>query len=276
MPSHPPQRRPIRDLPPATLEGGALWDRLAGRRPAVFLDYDGTLTAIVSRPQDATIDEDVRGVIRSLAAVCPVAIISGRDTGDVRRLVDVAGITYAGSHGFDILGADGGVVQHGTQFLPALDAAEQRLRPAVAGTPGAGVERKRFAITVHFRQVDAADVAHLEGLVRDIAGAIPGLKVTGGKMVWEIRPLLDWDKGKALLSLLETLDVGGGTILPLYIGDDVTDEDAFVALDQRGVSLVVRGEDDSRPTAAAFSLADPAAVIGFLRALGERLHGREI
>ena len=110
---------------------------LSGRRVAVFLDYDGTLTPIVERPEDALLPAETRAAIERLAALAPVAIVSGRDLADVRRLIGIEGITYAGSHGFDVVLPDGSAHQRGTEFLPALDAAERDLRARLASVPGA-------------------------------------------------------------------------------------------------------------------------------------------
>src|SRR5215510_16384450 len=96
----------------------------SGDRLAVFLDYDGTLTPIVSHPEDAWLPESMRETLRSLAGRLPVAILSGRDLDDVRGRVLVDGIVYAGSHGFDIAGAGGVRRELGAACLSVLDAAE--------------------------------------------------------------------------------------------------------------------------------------------------------
>ena len=129
-----------------------LLPRLREQRPAVFLDYDGTLTPIVARPELAVLSETMRRTLRTLAARCPVAIVSGRDRGDVRSLVGIEGLIYAGSHGFDITGM-GLRYEHGHGFVASLDRAEQELLGALSGIDGARVERKKFAIAVHFREV---------------------------------------------------------------------------------------------------------------------------
>lgn len=261
----------IAELPSVQADARELLDRLGGRTPVVFLDYDGTLTPIVERAEDATIDDGVRNTIRALSQLCTVAIVSGRDLDDVRNMVGVEGIWYAGSHGFDIAGPDGARTQHAAEFLDVLDAAEANLRPRLAPIAGARLERKRFAIAVHFRQVAPDDVAAVEHQVRAVAGEHADLKVTGGKMIFELRPDVDWNKGSALLALLNTLGLDRGDVVPLYIGDDETDEDGFRALADRGIGLVVRGEHDSRDTSAEFALDDPAAVVALLEALRQQL-----
>lgn len=265
-----PALRAIADVP--TVAGRrdllALW--LASREPAVFLDYDGTLTPIVDDPAAAVLADDARRSLARLAGKCTVAVLSGRDLADVRRLVAVPDLVYAGSHGLDIAGPGGISVQHGVEALPALDEAERRLAPLVSSVPGALLERKRLALSVHYRMVrDAAAVVRLEEAARAAAGA--GLRIVAGKKVLDLRPDLDWDKGRALGWLLTALQLPVPDTLPLYVGDDVTDEDAFASLAGRGVGIVVRGEDDGRPTRAAGSLRDPAEVATLLDDLASLL-----
>jgi trehalose 6-phosphate phosphatase len=239
----------------------------------VFLDYDGTLTPIVDRPEDAAIPEETRRGVAALAGVCPVAVVSGRDLADVRAMVSVEGIHYAGSHGFDILAPDGSSHQKARDLLPRLDAAEAELRPLLEGIEGVRVERKRFAVAVHFRLADEARVPEVEAAVDRIAAAHPDLRKTGGKKIFELRPGIPWDKGKALLFVLDVLGLEGDQVLPVYVGDDETDEDAFRAIRERGLGVVVRGEDDDRPTAAHLALDDPAEARAFLEELAAILGG---
>lgn len=258
----------IRDLPSAVHRADELAHRLAAKTPAVFLDYDGTLTPIVEDPAAATLPAPTRDAIRALARVAPVAIISGRDLADVRAMVGIDGIAYAGSHGFDILEPSGGRHQHAAEALPALDRAEAQLAEAVATVPGATVERKRFAVAVHFRGVEAAHVGTIEQAVDEALAADPGqLRKTGGKKIFELRPAVAWDKGKALLWLLDTLGLDRRDVVPVYVGDDVTDEDAFAAIADHGVGIVVRGEDDERATAAQYCLDSPDDVRDLLMKL---------
>jgi len=236
-------------------------------RAAVFLDYDGTLTPIVSQPEDAWLSDSMRQKLRELAARAPVAILSGRDLDDVRRRVNIDAIVYAGSHGFDIAGPHGLRRQMATEFLPTLDLAEKELHAALDGISGARVERKRFSIAAHYRHVNENDVPKVEQAVGEVATRHRKLRRINGKKVYELLPDVAWDKGKAVLWLLETLGLESrsGGIHPIYIGDDSTDEDAFRALEQRGIGILV--SEQSQPTAARYSLRDPAEVERFLRAL---------
>ncbi len=242
----------------------AILERAAGRRLALFLDYDGTLTPIVERPEDAVLAPETREALRRLAGRHALAIVSGRDLADVRARVGLAGLTYAGSHGFDIDGPAGSHVHEAARdSAPRLAAAAGELERETAALAGVQVERKRFAVAVHFRRARPTDVPAVEAAVDRALARHAGLRKTGGKMIFELRPDVDWDKGRAVLWLIETLRLGDA--LPVYIGDDVTDEDAFRALAGRGLGIAV--QDAPQPTAASLTLRDPDEVRALLGGL---------
>lgn len=255
-----------RDLPSA-LSDQALAHRLANHEPAVFLDYDGVLSPIVEHPEDAILDPATRQALVRLADRVPVAIVSGRDLADVRGMVDVDGLVYAGSHGWDIEGLDAQVEARGEEYLESLRAAEHELYERVNDIAGVRVERKRYAIAVHFRQVDDANVDGLERVVREVAAEHPDLRVTGGKRIFELRPDLEWNKGTAVTWLVGQLGLERDDVVPIYIGDDETDEDAFRALSGCGVGVIV--EPDTAETAASHMLADTGQVVDFLELLAQ-------
>jgi trehalose-phosphatase len=235
------------------------------RRVAVFLDYDGTLTAIVSQPENAGLSDSMRQALRELAVRAPVAILSGRDLDDVRRRVDIDSIVYGGSHGFDIAGPRGLRRQMATDFLRNLDVVEKELHEGLDSVPGTRVERKLFSVAGHYRNVKENDVAAVERAFGAVAARHPELRRIDGKKVYELLPHIAWDKGKAVIWLLETLGLDRENVRPVYIGDDRTDEDAFRALQQSGIGILV--SEQSQPSAASYSLKDPAEVERFLRAL---------
>lgn len=245
----------------------------SGDRLAVFLDYDGTLTPIVSRPQDAWLSESMRETLRSLAARVPVAILSGRDLDDVRGRMLVDGIVYAGSHGFDIASAGGLRREFGAAYLPVLGAAEAELREMLDDIPGAQLERKHFSVAAHYRNVKENDAFKVAVAVDAVAARHRELRRINGKKVYELLPDIDWDKGKAVLWLLETLDLERGNAPPIYIGDDRTDEDAFRALEKRGVGILV--SEQPHATAASYRLKNPEEVECFLKKITERLQSAE-
>ena len=234
-------------------------------RPAVFLDYDGTLTPIVSQPEKALLSDSMRQALQSLVMQAPVAILSGRDLDDVRQRVNISAIVYAGSHGFDIAGPRGLRKELATEFLPRLDIVEKEIGEQLTGIPGARLERKRFSIAAHYRNVNESDVPKVERAVSEVAARHRELRKMDGKKVHELLPDIDWDKGKAVLWLLENLGLERAKVRPIYIGDDRTDEDAFRALEKSGVGILV--SEEPRPTAARYSLKDPAEVERFLREL---------
>jgi trehalose-phosphatase len=266
------------DRPSALERWPEIAGRLAGRRLALFLDYDGTLSPIVQRPELALLPEAARAVLRRLAARMPVAILSGRLREDVAALVGLPRLIYAGSHGFDIAGPPPAPpLRHEVgQGVPArMTRIAERLRRELADVAGVLVEDKRFAVAVHYRLVDTRDLPRVEAAV-DRAAADPGapedtggrLRKTLGKKVWELRPDVDWDKGRALLWLLGRLGLDRPDVVPIFLGDDVTDEDAFVAVASRGgIGILVA--EEPRATAAAYRLRDPAEALEWLARLAE-------
>ena len=245
-----------------------------GDRLAVFLDYDGTLTRIVSHPEDAWLSDSMRQTLRSLAARVPVAILSGRDLDDVRGRVHVDGIVYAGSHGFDIAGAGGLRRELGAAYLAVLDAAESELREALDEIPGAQLERKHFSVAAHYRNVNENEAFKVALAVDAVTAKHRELRKMGGKKVYELLPDIDWNKGKAVLWLLETLGLERRNVLPIYIGDDRTDEDAFRAIEKRGVAILV--SEQPQITAASYWLNNPEDVELFLQKVTDRLHTTEL
>ena len=258
------------DLPTAT--EAELAELFGSRRPAIFLDYDGVLTPIVSQPDLALISPDMRSAVRRLAEVTTVAVVSGRDLEDVRSKVGVEGIHYAGSHGFDIVGPDGRPAAPELEelfdpYLEPLADATETVEHELSHLDGVLVERKRFASAIHYRNVDRARVADVEGAVRDAASRFPNLAVTSGKEIFEFRPDLDWDKGRAVEWLIDQIGIDVERQIPVYLGDDVTDEDAFRALRATGLGVVVG--TDGPDTLATFALEDCDAVRRFLTAVAE-------
>lgn len=262
-------------LPDALEHHAAIAHCLDGKRAAIFLDYDGTLTPIVADPRDARLDDAIRATIEDLARRCTVAIVSGRERTDVARMVGLDNLIYVGSHGFDIAGPDGLHKEHerAPELVPVLDRAEQRVRTDLADVAGALVERKRFAIAAHYRSVAPQDAARVERAVDAAVAEAPQLlRKTGGKMLFELRPNVDWDKGRAVGWLLAHLGLDRPDIVPLYIGDDETDEDAFAVMHRYG-GLGILVSPDAQRTSADYRLDDPAAVGRFLRRLDDDLSG---
>lgn len=252
-------------------------DRLADRRPAVFFDFDGTLSDIVDDPDAARPVAGATEALAKLAVGCPVAVLSGRDLADVTNRVGVPGIWYAGSHGFELTAPDGTHHQNdaAAAAIPVLEQAAARLRDQLGGIPGVVVEHKRFGVAVHYRNAERDRVGEVLAAVR-AAERRDALRVTTGREVIELRPDLDWDKGKTLSWVIDHLRrAGSGSLTPVYLGDDITDEDAFDAVrdgDVPGVPILVRHSDDGdRATAALFALDSPARAAEFTARLADQL-----
>ena len=143
----------------------------------------------------------------------------------------------------------------------------------MGGVPGVAIEPKKISVAAHYRLVaDEGDRAKVREAVQQLLAERPDeLKMTPGKMVYELQPKLDWDKGRAVLYLIDALGLDGDDVIPLYLGDDITDEDAFQALKGRGIGIYVGSqtdpERDGRSTAADFVLDSVAEVERFLDGL---------
>lgn len=240
-----------------------LGDLLDTEKASVLLDFDGTLSAIVPDPAAATLVEGGAPALARLAEQCPVAIVSGRELADLRDRVGVDGLWYAGCHGFELQAPDGTTYVHDAApgAERALAAAAEELTRSLSAIEGILVEHKRFAVAVHYRRVAPEHVGAVTAAVHAQAHQ-RGLRVTGGRKVVELRPDMDWDKGTALQWILGHLVT---PTLPIYVGDDLTDEDAFDAVEAEGISIVVRhDENGDRRTAAHFALPGPEGVRSFL------------
>lgn len=271
----PPRARavPIDALPSALGRVAEIAREVGGREPVVLLDFDGTLAPIVERPEDAALPEPTRARLAVLASRRGVAIVSGRDLDDLRRRVALDEVYYAGCHGMRVAGPGGFAREHeeARRFVPALDEAQARLERELAPIDGVQVERKRFAVAVHFRRAPGAG-EQVRRAVERARGAGGGLRSSDGRMVLELRPGINWDKGAAIGWLLEALGLDEERAFPIYVGDDVTDEDAFAAVERRGLPIVVRGRDGT--TRARLSLADTDEVRELLGRLDAELEHR--
>jgi trehalose 6-phosphate phosphatase len=261
------QKRGAHELPSALDQLNELKAQFQGKTPAIFLDYDGCLTPIVQRPEMAVLSDEMRQALHDLAAVTKVAVVSGRDRQNVEQLVKLDNLYFAGSHGFDITGPDGMASEPGgaKAALPALEKADGILQEKLKHVEGSLVERKRYAIAVHFRNVADDQVTEVRKAVDEVLEAMPELKIGHGKKIYELKPNLDWHKGKAVMWLMEELGLNDDKYIPLYVGDDITDEDAFAELQGHGIGILVGEHDDQ--TAATYRLENVDQVRDFLEDL---------
>jgi trehalose 6-phosphate phosphatase len=241
--------------------------RRAGRM-LVALDFDGTLAPIVERPEDARLLDSLAAPLRQLVARrdTVAAIVSGRGLADVRQRVRLHGVYYAGNHGFEIEGPDVERIHPDAEAArPALESCVRALETALADEPGTEVEDKQWTLSIHYRRAerDGAEERVRAAVRAHCAG--PGLRVTEGKKVFEVRPDVDWDKGRATRFLLDAI-ADGDPPPAIFIGDDRTDEDAFEVVRDLGGGIVV-GNPPPADTRAVAWVRDPAEVAQLITAL---------
>jgi trehalose 6-phosphate phosphatase len=241
------------------------------RTPVLFLDYDGTLTPIVKRPEDALISDPMKNVLKKCAGKFKVAVVSGRDMDDLKSKVLVDDLIYAGSHGFRISGPGGLYKEHekADEILPRLGMIEEKLSrifPEI--DKGVQIDRKRYAVAVHYRNADEKNVPQIKQKVDDVLNEFSDFKKGEGKKIIEIKPDVDWHKGKAVLWIMQKLGVDDHKkFVPIYIGDDITDEDAFRSIAGFGAGILVGSHGEK--TAANYQLEDVPAVQSFLGQLAD-------
>jgi len=224
-----------------------LRERMDGRGVSLFLDYDGTLAPIVKTPDKADIPRETRAALKSLSdnKYCRLAVISGRALKDVKRRIGLKGIAYAGNHGLEIEGP--GVkfrIPVSLRYKITLKKIKALLKKRLSKIKGIIIEDKGLTLSVHYRLADKKDERLLKTIFYDTLNYYiidNKIKVKPGKKVLEIRPPLEWNKGEIVMWLLARgrhLPQWKDNI-PVYIGDDITDEDAFMALKDIGLTIFV-------------------------------------
>jgi trehalose 6-phosphate phosphatase len=237
-------------------------ERIASaNRVSLFLDFDGTISGIVVNPGDAKLDPEIRSILKTLCARWDfdVSIISGRALADVRERAGLSNVIYAGNHGLEIQSDTIRFREPQAEALRReLRCVLLQLKLALSDTDGVEIEDKALTLSVHFRRVSE----HLRDWVRNVTHSTVSrsrsFSCREGKMVLEVRPQITWNKGHAVKWIArEVLPAGS---VPIYIGDDVTDEDGFAAIPE-GITIRVGGVTE---TEAQYLLPDVPAVGQFL------------
>ena len=251
-------------------------DARAASHILLLSDYDGTLTPIVGRPDEAILSPQVREKLSALAnkPTFSVGIISGRSLSEVKALVEIEGIYYAGNHGLEMEGP-------GLRFInTAAKAAQNELKDIarqlsdkLGNIKGVILEDKGLSLSVHYRLVKDDE----ENIVAEIFQQIVSpllregkIRVTSGKKVWEVRPPIEWHKGKAVETITQELKaiLDCKQLLTIYLGDDTTDEDVFMTIHRpEGWSIFVGKENPS--SNAEYFLNSTSEVTTFLSRLLE-------
>ncbi|GAB4357138.1 MAG: trehalose-phosphatase [Kiloniellaceae bacterium] len=235
---------------------------------ALFLDVDGTLLTIAPHPDAVEVSDDLLRLLDRLAARTDgaVALISGRAIANLDALFDPLRLPCAGVHGLERRGAD--AVVHRSNAAALLEPLRPALAGFVAARHGLLLEDKQQSLALHFRNAPGCE-GEAEAFIRAlIAPHAKELELKRGKMVLEVKPS-GANKGTAIAAFMTEPPFSGRR--PVFIGDDVTDEDGFAVVNRLG-GLSIRVGSGGR-TAAACRLADEAAVHAWLRGLlagGER------
>lgn len=240
-----------RPLPPSL-------DDLRARGPvALFLDFDGTLVDIAPTPDAIDVPGGLASALADLATQHggALAVVSGRSLEDLKHHLGALRVAVAGSHGAEIRGASG----EGIGPKPAMlgQGTQQAIRDFADAHDGVEVESKTFGLALHYRAAPERR-AEVEGFARELADQ-QGLQIKAGKAVCELM-MGGGGKDRAVGILMNSAPFAGAH--PVFIGDDITDEDGFVEAARHGGTTILVGEREG--SAAQFGLADPAAVRDWL------------
>jgi trehalose 6-phosphate phosphatase len=228
----------------------------------LLFDFDGTLTPIVDRPEAATLADDLRSLLKALASKkgMTLGVVSGRALSDLKSKVNILNIIYAGNHGLEIEGPELQFIHPLMQeFKSTMRILSQVMNKTMAKIKGLFIEDKGLTLSVHYRLVESPDkeieVKNMFERVVGVARMLGKVRTTSGKKVYEVRPAIDWDKGKAIEHVISHYRERGKHIekaLAIYLGDDLTDEDAFKSIAKyRGISIYV-GSPDHESSAAYY------------------------
>jgi trehalose 6-phosphate phosphatase len=264
-----PRSNPVtrsRSKPAPAIEGRPVhllenWARAAARLRAakliaLFMDFDGTLAPVQSRPQRVRLPHDTRRALSRLAQHPKVRmwVITGRLRADVQRRVNVDGVQCLGLHGWD--GGHGALLN--LKAFQSLRSAKREIRGRLRGLSGVWIEDKDPVFAVHYRDASSVAALPVAAAVREVVGPLAtDLRLLKGLKVWEVLPRGFKGKGAAITALAARLPPDA---LAIYLGDDATDEAGFAAL-PKGLTARV---GTRRTTAARFYLRDPEEVTSFL------------
>jgi trehalose 6-phosphate phosphatase len=262
------------------------WHKVAkqlGNSEIILLlsDFDGTLSPIVSRPELAILPESTRKIMQALVKDHHIilGVISGRGLEDLKKLVGLNDIMYAGNHGLEIESPEFNFLYPLTDEVKGyIRIIYRELNKKMASIPGVIVENKGLTLSVHYRLVKENQVAEVKHIFEQVTGnarLMGKVKITTGKKVIEIRPVVDWNKGNTINLIIEKYGkekLSG--IVPMYIGDDETDEDAFAEVNKYtdGVSIFVG--DCLTATRARYFLNSTSEVAQLLKNLYEIVEGK--
>lgn len=241
----------------------------------VFLDYDGTIVPIHKKPIQAILSESTRTLLNKIAqrVNAYVGIVSGRSMKDVRRMVKLPSLFYIANHGFEIYSKKiKWKHPQAADIIPIQKKILVKLKKALRKIQGTQIENKHVTLSVHYRQLSGTPVYTLKKIIKSSVQMYSRfLKISSGKKVFEIKPKINWNKGKAILKFLELFHAGDKPII-MYFGDDRTDEDAFRVLAKEAFTIYVGSNSSTR---ARYYVKHPDEVILFLNKINHSLYHRK-
>ena len=232
----------------------------AAPRVLLALDFDGTLAPLVDHPSRARMPATLRKRLGALTDRCDVAVLSGRSLADVRKRVGVGKVFYGGNHGLEMSGPGFGYVNPTARRLKRHTGEMMRLaQEALRSVAGVHLEEKGYGLSVHYRRVQPEQMVFFKTVLSTLKRKTHARAFhwTRGHCVWELRPRVRWDKGRAL----RTIRRHRGRPFVIAVGDDATDEDMFRAAVGRGFAVKVGSEK----TRAAYRLSRQGEVLAFLK-----------
>lgn len=236
------------------------------KKPLLMLDFDGVLSAIAPTPDEAFISDNTVSLLKKCGELFPVAIITGRDLAEIKKKIDVKNILYIASHGLE-WEEDG---KYYAKPIPrevseAINLAKEEIKLLIENYPGMVFEDKPFTFAVHYRIMDPGLVKDFIKKVKSILKPIAEqykLRLDHNLKTFELRPEINWDKGDSALFIEKHFNKKiGKKLIPIYIGDSLTDEDAFVALKENGITIRV---GRSKKSAAKYYIKNQKQVDSFL------------
>ncbi len=245
-------------------------EKLSEKYLFILLDFDGTLVPMAKTPEKAELSGDVKALLGDIASSsrAKLAFISGRKIADIKSKIGLKNAIYSGNHGLEIEGPKIKFESVVTpKFRKVLEEIRDSLKAKISSFKGILIEDKGLSLSLHYRLVEKKQIPQVKTIFHETV-ILPlvrnKIRIKSGKMVIEVRPTVNWDKGKVVLWLLARQVFVSKTIqvFPVYIGDDLTDEDAFKALSKKGLTIFV---GEPKESYAQYYLKNPGEVADFLK-----------
>lgn len=240
----------------------------------LFLDYDGTITPIVETPEKAVLSKETKQLLEGMSKNprLKLVFISGRTLKDIKNRVGLKNAIYSGNHGLEL---EGPKIKFeflvSPRYKMILEHIKEDLIQKLCPIKGVFVEDKGLSLSIHYRLVAKKNMSLIKTIFHETISQYlvrEKIKIKPGKMVLEVRPVLEWDKGKIVLWLLrrQLFAAKDGNVSSIYIGDDLTDEDAFKALKNKGLTIFV---GKPKKSYAQYYVRDSNEVIKFLYSVSQ-------